>query len=178
MNNKVKPGLFFGITMAVLFIAESLLSDNVSSTSEILRIISIGIISGAIEGFVFGFLIEKFRASKFVKNSTQIAIDPDEKIIFETPANHFKGAEGVGGKLYLTNKRLVFKSHKLNFQKHELSILRHQVTGVERYKVAGIINNGLTVHTFQNTTERYVVEKASEWYHYLHLPLTVNGVAP
>lgn len=170
MNDKVKPGLFFGIIMATIFIAESLLTANITTTNEIVRIIAIGILSGAIAGFVFGFLTEKFRTSKFVKNSTQININADEKIIFETPANHFKGAEGVGGKLYLTNERLVFKSHKLNFQKHELSILLHDIAKVERYKVLGMINNGLIVYTFQNTTEKFVVEKANEWYEYLQSP--------
>ncbi|HEY5406740.1 MAG TPA: GRAM domain-containing protein [Ginsengibacter sp.] len=174
MSNKVKPGLFFGITMAVIFIAESLLSADDTSTGDIVRIIATGIISGAIAGFLFGFLIEKFRTSKFVKNSTIITLDADEKIIFETPANHFKGAEGVGGKLYLTNKRLVFKSHKLNFQKHELSIPLNEITKVERYKALFMINNGLNVQTIQNTTERFVVEKAGEWYNYLNKP--VNGV--
>lgn len=167
MNNKIKPGLFFGIVIAIIFIAESLLFTDVSNTNDIAKTIALGIFAGIIAGLVFGFVIEKFRSSKFVNNSTKIDIHEDETIIFQTPANHFKGAEGVGGKLYLTNKRLVFKSHKLNFQKHELSLLLHEITKVERHKVLFMINNGLNVQTIQNTTERFVVEKANEWYEQL-----------
>jgi hypothetical protein len=168
MSSKIKPGLYFGIFMAIIIIAENLLFTDVNSPNEIAKTIAIGIFAGAIAGLVFGFVIEKFRSSKLVNNSTKIDIDEDEKIIFETPANHFKGAEGVGGKLYLTNKRLVFKSHKFNFQKHELSLPLHEITKVERYKVLFMINNGLNVQTVHNTTERFVVEKAGEWYAQLH----------
>src|SRR5450631_1651672 len=102
MSSKIKPGLFFGIFMTAIIIAENLLFTDVNSPNEIVKTIAIGIFAGAIAGLVFGFVIEKFRSSKLVNNSTKIDVDEDEKIIFETPANHFKGAEGVGGKLYLT----------------------------------------------------------------------------
>ena len=40
---------------------------------------------------------------------------PDyENIEIEGPANLFRGMEGVGGKLFLTNKKVAFKSHKIN----------------------------------------------------------------
>ncbi len=71
--------------------------------------------------------------------------------------------EGVGGRLYLTNKRLVFKSHKLNIQNHQLSINLIDVIGFNKYKTLGIINNGLSIQTAQNTTEKFVVEQADEW---------------
>ncbi|MGH2647153.1 MAG: hypothetical protein ACRDE8_06280, partial [Ginsengibacter sp.] len=93
MINKIKPGFFFGVFMSVIFIAESFFSAHAFTTREIVTIILTDILTGAIGGFVFGFLINKFMASKFVKNSTQININEDEKIIFETPANHFKRVE-------------------------------------------------------------------------------------
>ena len=174
MSSKIKPGLLFGTLMAVLFILEHIISAKINSTTEIVKIITIGIFSGAIGGLVFGFLVEKFKSSRFVNNSTRIDLDEDEQIIFQTPANHFKGAEGVGGKLYLTNKCLIFKSHKFNIQNHELSIPLNKITKIERYKVLSKISNGLKVQTVENTTERFVVEKADEWYvHLQSLPETI-----
>lgn len=99
--------------------------------------------------------------------ATKIVTGPDENILFETPANHFKGIEGVGGKLYLTNKRLVFKSHKLNIQNHELSIQLTDVKNVDRHKTLGLVNNGLTITTIDDKTEKFVVEQVENWIKYL-----------
>ena len=65
--------------------------------------------------------------------------------------------------MYLTNKRLVFKSHKLNVQNHELSLQLSDIAKVEAYKTMGLINNGLVVTTRHNTTEKFVVDQRSEW---------------
>ena len=70
--------------------------------------------------------------------------------------------EGVGGKLYLTNWRLVFQSHKLNIQNHQLSINLMDIQSVGRYKTLGLVNNGLTIVT-TNTTEKFVVEQVNQW---------------
>ena len=52
MSRKIKPGLFFGIFMAVTFIAENLLSADVITTSDILISITIGIFAGVIAGLL------------------------------------------------------------------------------------------------------------------------------
>lgn len=40
----------------------------------------------------------------------------DETVTKSGAANLQRGAETVGGKLYLTNRRLIFEAHSLNFQ--------------------------------------------------------------
>jgi len=40
----------------------------------------------------------------------------NEVITKEGPTNLLRGVESVGGKLYLTNQRLIFESHSVNFQ--------------------------------------------------------------
>ena len=44
------------------------------------------------------------------------ALEPNEVITRSSWANLFRGWEGVGGRLYLTDRRLVFESHAINFQ--------------------------------------------------------------
>ena len=44
------------------------------------------------------------------------ALQPNETLIREGVANLKKGIESVGGKLFLTDQRLVFESHALNVQ--------------------------------------------------------------
>jgi hypothetical protein len=57
MNSKIRVGLIFGITIAVLLISEHLITTKIHTTNETVGIITIGILSGAIGGLVFGFLI-------------------------------------------------------------------------------------------------------------------------
>jgi hypothetical protein len=162
-KNRFKAGLRFGIVMTVFFILLNLLTNDNHTFKEILGSVASGIIAGLISGFLFGWIMGLFIKSKFVKETTKIETGHDEKILFQTPANHFKGIEAVGGKLYLTNDRLIFKSHKLNIQNHQLSITLAAINTFERYKILGVVNNGLSIITNHNTTEKFVVEQVEEW---------------
>jgi hypothetical protein len=166
-KQRVKAGLYFGILIAIFSIAEDLLRSNNYSFNQILKYIALALISGAIAGLVFGFLIGLFMKSKYVNAAVKIETETGENILFETLANHFKGIEAVGGKLYLTNKRLIFKSHKLNINNHQLSILLNDIIAINRYKTLGIINNGLSVVTKDNTGEKFVVNDIKEWLSHL-----------
>lgn len=56
---------------------------------------------------------------------------PEETIIVEGGANLLRGAEHVGGRLYLTNRRLIFESHALNFQSGDTTLDLDSVDGTE-----------------------------------------------
>ena len=106
-----------------------------------------GLLLGLACGLLFGLLIFLFVNSGFVKRKT--AISPEkliegEKIILSEPANlvikpkdfklknfafdsllwtvGMKDKEALGGKLHITNYRLIFKSHKINRIKGDFSI--------------------------------------------------------
>ena len=162
-NARFKAGLSFGVFMAVFFILKDLFAADDLTTKQILIIIFSACLGGAIAGLLFGWLTGLFSKSKFVSETTKIDTDPDENILFDTPANHFKGIEGVGGRLYLTNRRLIFKSHKLNIQNHQLSIDLSDIKQVDRYKMLGLVNNGLALTTIPDKTEKFVVEKIEKW---------------
>ncbi|MCO5287644.1 MAG: GRAM domain-containing protein [Chitinophagaceae bacterium] len=160
---KIKSGLFFGIAMTVFSILQDLLTHSNLTTKDIVIIIVSGLFVGALSGLLFGWFIGLFANSKSLTKDTKIDTDTGETILFDTGANHFKGAEAVGGKLYLTDKRLVFKSHKFNIQNHELSINLSDIDKVNRYKTLGLVNNGLSVTTIDNKTEKFVVQQIEEW---------------
>ena len=162
-RSKIKAGLYFGIISAFSFLLQDLLTRDDLTTKNIIIIIVSSLIGGALGGLLFGWLTGLFLNSNFLKKGTSIVTDKNEKIVFETGANHFKGVEGVGGKLYLTNKRLIFKSHNFNIQKHELSISLSNVDKVRRYSTFGIVNNGLSVTTSDNVIEKFAVQEPEEW---------------
>ncbi|MEO8821127.1 MAG: GRAM domain-containing protein [Ginsengibacter sp.] len=164
---KIKSGLIFGIAMTGFYIIQGLLTqDNLTTRNIIITIVS-SLIGGVFTGFLFGWMMGLLANSKYLTKSIHIETGVNEAIVFETGANHFKGAEAVGGKLYLTNQRLVFKSHKLNIQNHELSIPLSDIENVDRYKALGISNNGLIVETINHTIEKFVVQKPGEWMEHL-----------
>jgi hypothetical protein len=162
-KEKFKAGLLFGTAMAGLFILQDLLTHSNLTLKTVFITILSGLAGGAVEGILFGWMMGLLMNSKLLTKGTKINTLTDENILFETGANHFKGAEGVAGKLYLTNQRLVFKSHKFNIQNHELSINLSDIGQVERYKIVGLINKGLSVTTFDNKTEKFVVQQIEEW---------------
>jgi len=100
--------------------------------------------------------ILKFNAKKMEK---QIILNykQNEKLLFESGSNHFKGVEGIGGKLFLTDKRLVFKSHKLNFQNHEEEFDPSQIENIEN-------SNGKKFNfEYQGKLEKFIVDSPKEW---------------
>jgi hypothetical protein len=162
-SNKVISGLGFGIFMAVFFILQSLFTTDSYTTNEVLKALISGLIGGTVAGVLFGWLSGILQKIKFKPETWQLELEEDETVLFQKPANHFKGVEGVGGQLYLTNKRLLFISHRLNVQNHRLSIPLTNIQNIEQYKTFGIVSNGLSIHTNKNTTERFVVQQADEW---------------
>jgi len=83
------------------------------------------------------------------------------QIEFAKEANHFKGIEGVGGKLFVTNKRIVFKSYSINIQNHEVIIGDSNIQHVEFFNTLGIFPNGLKIITSSGKQEKFVVWKRS-----------------
>ena len=91
-----------------------------------------------------------------------------EQVIKEGPANLQRNIETVGGKLYLTNQRLVFEAHKFNVQQG--------VTGVELSNIQAlrtcwtrllglfpIFPNSLAIYTKHGEEYRFVLFERSAW---------------
>ncbi len=69
----------------------------------------------------------------------------------------------MGGKLFLTNKRLRFRSHKINLQNHDESYPIETIASVEPSSSLGIIPNGLLVQMRDGRRERFVVSGRGNW---------------
>ena len=165
-KSRINAGLVFGIATCLFYIARDLFTDDLTRKSVITSVVS-GLLSGAVSGFLFGWIMGLLSRSKFLVRGTEIVTEAGETILLETGANHFKWFEGVGGKLYLTNKRLVFKSHQFNIQNHLLALNLSDIKKVDRFKSLGMRHNGLTVRTVSNKTEKFVVQQPDQWAKYL-----------
>lgn len=123
-----------------------------------------GIIFGILTGILFGIAISiflQYQKKNFKKISSDIT--KGKIIILEGGANHFKGAEAVGGWLYLTSDEIIFKSHAFNFQAHQTVIPLEQVVNVKTVATLGLIPNGLQIIINNGTIEKFVVNNRKKW---------------
>lgn len=118
---------------------------------------------GLVAGALFATLMRWFVARQTKRFSFDRPDLDGAAILFEGPANHFKGAEGVGGYLWLTSGQLFFRSHRFNIQNHECRMPLSEITEVEATKTLGMIPNGLLVRLVSGTQERFVVDKNKDW---------------
>ncbi|HEX8793118.1 MAG TPA: hypothetical protein VF765_19370 [Polyangiaceae bacterium] len=138
---------------------------------------------GFLSGFAFALATAAFLRVSMTTTHLELdgraaGFDEDEKVLRVGPANHFKGLEGVGGKLFLTNRRLRFRSHKINFQSHDESYPIETIASVEPASSLGIIPNGLLVHMRDGRRERFVVTSRAAWVSSLRSVLSPAAEAP
>jgi hypothetical protein len=86
-----------------------------------------------------------------------------EELLHDGPANHFLNGEGVGGWLFLTKERLLFRSHAFNIQCHELSVPLSDIAEIQAVRTAKLFANGLRLVTRDGKEERFVVEAHKTW---------------
>lgn len=89
-------------------------------------------------------------------------LNNNEIILKEGAANHLKAIEGVGGKLYLNNQRLIFESHSLNVQTHVESIPLSSIVSIQT-KYSDFISRKLLVSLRNGAKEKYYVYKRKNW---------------
>lgn len=152
----LRTGLPYGLFMGIFWYIQAALGDEAVNPWR-------PIIMAVISAIFFGAAMGWFLTRKKTWDSAKPTFADDESIILETPANHFMKIEAVGGRLYLTDRRLVFKSHHLNVQRHEFSIPLSDIAEQRPVPTMWVIPNGLLIRTDDEKTERFVIENRAEW---------------
>ena len=92
-----------------------------------------------------------------------IELRNNESIIKQGSANHWQGWEAAGGRLFLTDQRLVFKSHRFNVQRHEISIELGEVAFVKARNNFLLVPNGMSIFLRNGHEERFVIWGRKDW---------------
>lgn len=122
-----------------------------------------GVFFGIFFGIGFPYVSQKF-GEKLTKNvKIKPELDVDEQIEIEGPANLFRGIEGVGGKIFLTNKKMIFKSHKINIQSGQTDIDYADIKEIVKRKTAKLIDNGIRITTNDKIEYDFVVNERDLW---------------
>ena len=146
-------GIPFGLFMGIFFVFQH----------GVLFGVIAGIASGIFSGLSMSAFISAFVKYQKKKFQATRPLFEDEALIKEGGANHFKNMEGVGGWIYLTDKRILFKSHSVNIQRHELSIPLHKISEAKACMTFIVIPNGLKIQTTDGNEEKFVVEGRRDW---------------
>lgn len=164
LKEKLKIGILAGGIHSILMTLSTGFFIHDSFTIEAVKS---GVAQGTLFGILFGFgfpPLMDFIARKVIRK-IKIDLNEGESLIYEGPANLFRGIEGVGGKLFLTSDRLHFKSHKMNIQNEPLSIPLDHVAEFSTYRTSKVItfDNGLKVSTMDLKEYKFVVNNRDKW---------------
>ena len=85
-----------------------------------------------------------------------------EEVLAEAYANLFRGLEGVGGRMRITNQRVIFKPHALNIQSQPEEIPIREIAEVGERRTWGLIPNGLFIRTRSGLERKFVVWRRNE----------------
>jgi len=95
-------------------------------------------------------------------------LHPNETIVHKGAANLQKGIEAVGGKLFLTDQRVVFESHALNVQTGTTEIPLAEIQRVQPcwtkfLNLIPLIPNSLAIQTRDGSEYKFVLFGRSRW---------------
>ncbi len=161
---RIMLGIIAGtVHMGLLALFEYFMDGAISSYYSLLFQ---GVFFGVFMCIGFPLFSEKFAQKLGSKRGFQITpdLEPDEEIAIQGPANLFRGFEGVGGKVFLTNKKIIFKSHKINIQRGQTDIPYQDVKQILKIKTGAIVDNGIRVVTVNGKENDFVLNDRDLWY--------------
>ena len=109
-------------------------------------------------------------------------LNENEQIVKQGAANLQKGLEAVGGKLFLTNHRLVFEAHKMNIQggntEINLSDIRSSVKGWTKFLgLIPLMPNTLAICADSGQEYRFVLFGRGAWEAAINISKNKNDLA-
>lgn len=139
------------------------LLDDFQHTPE--KLIFQGVFFGLFFGLGFPSLFFRFgkHFAKRAGENIKADLEHGELIEAEGPANLFRGLEAVGGKLFLTNSRLIFKSHRMNIQTGQTSIHYNNIQTMVPGKSMKWLDNRLKIITGTGKPYDFVLHERDRW---------------
>jgi hypothetical protein len=163
MNNYMKRIVRYGLFHAVWFAIFMTAISYCLSGNTLANAITIGVVGGLFVGIANGLLNYKYAVPKYVLDAVSVDLYNDEQIEFQTPANYTSGHEPTSGKLFLTNKRFIFKNHKHDKDIQQFSIDLEDFKKAETFKTLTFFENGLSIHTTSGLTHNFIVDRLKLW---------------
>jgi hypothetical protein len=112
MTDRQKNFLLDSLVWFVVFFIITFLISYVSCHLPLKQTLFISVAAGLVAGIIVGSIQSRFTKSYKTLRAINIKFEDVEYLKLDTPANYIKDEHLVSGKLFLTQKRLLFKSFK------------------------------------------------------------------
>lgn len=99
----------------------------------------------------------KCRHCRSMLDGSSSGAGQSEESLADVGANLFRGIEGVGGRLRITSRRVLFEPHAFNLQKVPAEILLSNIEDVAERNTLGLIPNGILIRTKDGVEYKFVV---------------------
>ena len=166
MRNNVKTGLVVGIAMTVFFAFKSVIAwvtGEQETTNEIFRSVFASLFAGLVVGLLLSWFTDKYLVFSFFAKAANFDLENKEDIVLKNQANSLTNSVGIGGHLCLTDKRLIFKSYSSDKNNYEWTINLTDISGVEKFRTLGLVNNGIKIISNEKVVSKFVVDKQKQW---------------
>ena len=86
-----------------------------------------------------------------------------EALLRHGAANMWRGIEAVGGRLYLTSRRLVFESHGFNIRTGITILQLSDISAMRARRTLLLVPNGIEIRLADGRVEKFVVWRRAQW---------------
>jgi hypothetical protein len=93
----------------------------------------------------------------------ELSLQPEEILLKKGRANHFEGAMGMIGRLYLTNKRLYFVTHPLNFKRYDFEVGLEDIAQINTQNNLYLFTRGVVIVLRNGETHRFALWNRAKW---------------
>lgn len=154
MGKNLKSSLFAGILFAIFTIVWGYCTGI--HNSSLLALLIATFLSGIFYS-ALSYLFMHWMSNRTNKVAEELSIQNNgEHLNYSGLANHFKGAESVGGHLFITDDKIIFQSHSYCIQSHSAEILLNNIVDIQPYNCLGVVPNGIKIIQ-NNRTDKFVV---------------------
>lgn len=102
----------------------------------------------------------------WVRSQSRLRLEQTESVLFVSPANH----RGIGGRLVLTTRRLVFEPHRINYSWRLRIVELSAIVGCSEVRLGSMRLPGLEVNLYNNPALRFRVDDPALWVRLLSNP--------
>ncbi|PIE50610.1 MAG: hypothetical protein CSA38_02255 [Flavobacteriales bacterium] len=99
-------------------------------------------------------------------------LEENEQVKFKGKANFYGGLKSTAGALFLTDKKVIFRSHSLNIQKGQTNINYEDINGIIKRKTSYLIPNKIRVTIKNGQKFDFIVNNQKEWFEKLNMVMT------
>ena len=156
-NNFLKLALVFAVVWTICWVGIKSAENNGFTITILWTSAGRGLFMG-----ITWALIMKWMSGDPYKH-VKLILEVDETVVKEGGANLMTGNKGEGGKLAITNRRLLFKGQRYDTRDFQFVIEYDKIENIRIYKSWKLLKNELHITMLDATKHRFAVDNPDQW---------------